>query len=81
MLALPMDECKQVMRRRLGAAVPEDALVFEEHDPAHFVSLTRTKDWKYVLINSHAKLSSEVMTRRHASSSLCLGVCVWPATQ
>jgi hypothetical protein len=50
----------QVLRRRLGSPPKEDALLFEEPDPSHFVSLTRTKDWRYLLVNSHAKLSSEV---------------------
>lgn len=43
-----------------GAGADEAACVFEERDPAHFVSLTRTKDLAYLLINSHAKLTSEV---------------------
>jgi hypothetical protein len=38
----------------------DDREVFHEPDPSHFVSLTRSKDWRYVLVNSHSKLSSEV---------------------
>lgn len=49
-----------MLRRRLGAPACEDAAVFEEADPSHFVSLTRTKDWGCVLVNSHSKLTSEV---------------------
>jgi hypothetical protein len=55
----------QVFRHVLGQRSQhprqqQDELLFSEADPKHFVTLTRTKDWRYVLINSHAKLSSEV---------------------
>jgi protease II len=39
-----------------------DALLFHEPDAKHFITLTRTKDWRYILINSTSKLSSEVRT-------------------
>jgi len=56
-----------VFRRNLAASgSADDTLLLEELDPTHFVSLTRTKDWRYVLINSHAKLSSEVQRRAAA---------------
>jgi protease II len=49
----------------------QDELLFTEGDAKHFVMLTRTKDWRYVLINSHAKLSSEV---RHSHWQLSAGL-------
>lgn len=49
----------QVWRRTPGEP---GTLIYTEHDPKHFVALTRTKDWSYLLINSHSKLSSEVRT-------------------
>lgn len=48
----------RVFCRRRG--VPGDRLVFEEGDVKHFITLTRSKDWRYVLINSTSKLSTEV---------------------
>jgi hypothetical protein len=50
----------QVLVHSLGEKQSNDVLLFEEKDPACFVGLTRTKDWKLLLINSHSKLSSEV---------------------
>eukprot|EP00775_Hariotina_reticulata_P010327 gene10327-10484_t len=47
----------KVWRRTPGEP---DTLIYTEHDRKHFVALTRTKDWSYLLINSHSKLSSEV---------------------
>jgi hypothetical protein len=38
----------------------DDPVLFEERDPRHFVALTRTKDWRALVVNSHSKLSSEV---------------------
>lgn len=35
----------------------------------HFITLTRTKDWRYVIINSTSKLSSEVSTAQHGPGS------------
>ena len=50
----------QVHAHVLGSKQGSDVILFEEPDPACFVGLTRTKDWKLLLINSHSKLSSEV---------------------
>jgi protease II len=53
----------RVCRRRLSEAGDGnggDPVLFEEHDPRHFVALTRTKDWRALVVNSHSKLSSEV---------------------
>lgn len=49
-----------VLRQAGQQQQQQDELLFTEADPKHFMTLTRTKDWRYVLINSHAKLSSEV---------------------
>lgn len=48
----------------------DDDLLFIEPDPRHFVTLTRTKDWRYVLINTHAKLSSEVVKQVETALAL-----------
>lgn len=37
-----------------------DVVIYHEPDPAYMVSLQRTKDWKYLGINAHSKLSSEI---------------------
>lgn len=50
----------KVMRHTVSTTQAEDVMVFQEDNPSHFVTLTRTKDGLYVLINTHAKLSSEV---------------------
>jgi protease II len=59
----------QVFRHVLGQPnqqqrQQQNQLLFTEADAKHFVTLTHTKDWRYVLINSHAKLSSEVRHRQ-----------------
>jgi protease II len=54
----------QVYCRRQGRPA-DDVLLFEEADVQHFVTLTRTKDWRYVLINTTSKLSSEVNQASH----------------
>jgi hypothetical protein len=41
-----------------GAAAAE--LLLQEPDEARFLQLGRTKDWRYVSINSNSKLSCEV---------------------
>jgi hypothetical protein len=61
----------------------QDQLLFTEADPKHFVTLTRTKDWRYVLINSHAKLSSEVRRSQlpaGLSALICEGCMMLPAS-
>ncbi|WIA09240.1 hypothetical protein OEZ85_008648 [Tetradesmus obliquus] len=52
--------CQVCQHQQQQQQQQQDELLFTECDPKHFVTLTRTKDWRYVLINSHAKLSSEV---------------------
>jgi protease II len=63
-LAEPMSCCiclwlLQVYCRRQGRPT-DDVLLFSEADVQRFITLTRTKDWRYVLINTTSKLSSEV---------------------
>lgn len=55
----------QVFSRQRGAGAAaggsvSDRLLFHEPHARHFITLTRTKDWRYVLINTTSKLSSEV---------------------
>lgn len=61
---------EQVMAHTVGRPLSEDTLLFEEPDPACFVSITRTKDWRYLLINSHSKLSSEVSVHVHVPAQV-----------
>ncbi|KAF6262570.1 prolyl oligopeptidase family-domain-containing protein [Scenedesmus sp. NREL 46B-D3] len=74
----------KVFRRTLeqgDARQSHDQLLFTEADPKHFVTLTRTKDWRYVLINSHCKLSSEVhMIDASSNSRNSHPVCLHPRT-
>ncbi len=42
--------------------VPPAELLLQEPDEARFLQLGRTKDWRYVSINSNSKLSCEVGT-------------------
>jgi hypothetical protein len=48
------------MAHMVGSNRAFDAPLLEERDPACFVSLSRTKDGCYLLLNSNSKLSSEV---------------------
>lgn len=57
--------------RRSTTSQQDDALLFDEPDARHFVTLTRTKDWRYVLINSTSKLSSEVSTPPTSTHTAC----------
>eukprot|EP00879_Flechtneria_rotunda_P007371 GHRR01007732.1.p1 GENE.GHRR01007732.1~~GHRR01007732.1.p1 ORF type:complete len:851 (+),score=260.67 GHRR01007732.1:215-2767(+) len=50
----------KVFKHTLSSHTCKDELLYHEPDPKHFVTLTRTKDWHYVVINTHSKLSSEV---------------------
>jgi oligopeptidase B len=58
-----LDEAKRpwrVHRHVLGTPVTEDQVVFEEPDERFYVSLSKTKDRKYVLITSESKTTAEV---------------------
>jgi hypothetical protein len=64
------------MRLIAGTAADRavDALLYEDPDAKHFITLTRTKDWRFIVINTHAKLSSEVCARVVSGPAYC--VCV-----
>ena len=49
-----------VHRHRLGTAVANDPLVYEEADPGFFVGVGRTESGRYLLIDSHNHTTSEV---------------------
>lgn len=65
----------QVFRRAMSGGTSSsgsggrDELLYEEADARHYVTLTRTKDWRFLLLNSHSKLSSEVKARAEASKA------------
>lgn len=51
----------RVHRHVLGTPIASDEIVFEEPDERFYVELSKTKDKKYVLINSDSKMTSEVL--------------------
>eukprot|EP00878_Enallax_costatus_P038955 GHUV01044459.1.p1 GENE.GHUV01044459.1~~GHUV01044459.1.p1 ORF type:complete len:505 (+),score=167.38 GHUV01044459.1:538-2052(+) len=79
-LADDLGRPSKVLRRRLDSVSSgDDVALFTDTDPKHFVTLTHTKDWRYVLINSHSKLSSEVHLL-DAEDSNSMPVCVQART-
>jgi oligopeptidase B len=51
--------CK-VLRHRLGTPVEEDVLVYEEPDPGFFVGVSLTESRRWLLVDSHDHVTSEV---------------------
>jgi len=51
--------CK-VLRHRLGTPAEKDVLVYEEPDPGFFVGVSQTESRRYLLIDSHDHVTSEV---------------------
>ena len=49
----------QVRRHVLGQPVESDSVVYEEHDPAFFVRLSRSASRRYILIHTAGHTSSE----------------------
>lgn len=49
----------RVMRHRLGQHPNTDTEVLREEDAAYFVSVDKTKDWRYLLINLASNITSE----------------------
>lgn len=47
----------RLMKRTFGEK--EDVLIKEEKDERYFIDICRTKDWKYILLNSFSKTTSE----------------------
>jgi len=50
----------QVRRHVLGTSVEDDTIVYEEHDPGFFVSVSSTSSDRYVVISSGDHVTSEV---------------------
>lgn len=58
-----LDEAKRpfkLWRHRLGEAQSSDSEIFHETDESFFVSVDKTRDEKYLLLDSSSKTSSEV---------------------
>lgn len=68
----------QVWRFPLDAGEP--TLVFEEPDERAFVQVSRTRDWRYILVSSSSKTTSEVHLI-DASQPAEPARCVWPRVQ
>jgi oligopeptidase B len=51
---------EKIMRHTLGDNPSNDVLVYEEKDKSNYISVYKSKNRKYILINSQATLSSEV---------------------
>jgi len=54
------DRPYQIWRHELGQRPSQDTLVYEEKDPRFFISVERTKNGKFLLIDIQAKTTSEV---------------------
>ena len=50
----------QLWRHRVGTDPASDALVYEEPDERFYLGVGRTKDGRYVLMDLHSKVTSEV---------------------
>ena len=50
----------QVFRHRLGTDPAEDVLIFEEGDPTYSVYVSKTRSERFILINAHQTLASEI---------------------
>ncbi|MGA3562170.1 S9 family peptidase [Melissospora conviva] len=50
----------RVWRHMIGTAATEDVLVYEENDERFFVGVELTRSERFVLIESHSKVTSEV---------------------
>lgn len=50
----------QVWRHTLGTPSAQDELVYQEDDERFFVSVSLTRSTRYVLVESHSKMTSEV---------------------
>lgn len=67
----------RVRAHRLGAAEADDLILFEEADPAFFVSLSRTRDRAFFLISTGTHVTSEVHLLRATDIAAPLA-CVSP---
>jgi len=50
----------KVYRHRLGTAIDEDVLVYEEHNVGFYVGLSLTQSSKFILIDAHDHQTSEI---------------------
>lgn len=50
----------KVFRHRVGTAQSDDVLVYEELDPGFFVGIGKTESGRYLLINAHDHVTSEI---------------------
>lgn len=51
---------EKIKRHRLNTEVKEDAIVYEEKDPANYIEVVKSKRGNYIFIMSEATLSSEI---------------------
>lgn len=50
----------KVMRHVLGTPASDDVMVYEEPDPGFFVSISKTESRRFILIDAHDHVTSEV---------------------
>jgi oligopeptidase B len=50
----------RVFRHALGTSSDSDVEIYKEHDSKHFVSLSKSLDERYLFIESHGKITSEI---------------------
>lgn len=50
----------QIWQHKIGTPAANDVLVFHETDERFFIAPSRTKDDRFLLVNSHSKTSSEI---------------------
>ena len=58
-----LTSCLQVMTHLVGSDQSNDCCLLHEACESSFLELTMTKDWKYILLNSSTKNSSQVVSR------------------
>lgn len=51
---------EKIMRHRLGGDPAADVLVYEEKDNTNYIGVGKSKNGKYIMINSEGTLSSEI---------------------
>ncbi|KAJ3135219.1 hypothetical protein HK101_004262, partial [Irineochytrium annulatum] len=57
-----LDDCErayQLKRHKLGTSVTEDVVLYHEEDEMFFLSLTKSSNGKYIILNSAAQITSE----------------------
>ena len=51
---------EKIMRHTLGTDVSKDSCVYEERDNSNYIAVSKSKNAKYIIINSENTLSSEI---------------------